>query len=146
MNLFRKFYAWLRAWFTYWWNEYQKLQLEQRTQELIADKAPAEHDAGKETLRRIALWGICPPDTVSLGVMNGGFAVFYKHDKATEIFIGNDYDHAADKFFEWLKGLQDRGPDYAPTTKTTTKLNRHDRRAYASKKFRNSQKRKKDRK
>lgn len=94
----------------------------------------------KRALRRITLEGLCPPDTVSMGVMNGGPAVYFTHDLAKEVFIGNTYEHAADRFIEWMRDQKAMGEGYAPTTKKTTKLNRHERRAYESKKFRNKHK------
>lgn len=97
-------------------------------------------DPAKRALHRITLAGLCPPDTVSMGLMRGGPAVFFTHDRGKEIFIGETYEHAADKFLEWMRDQLARGPGYVPPTKKTTLLSRHERRAYASKKFRNKQK------
>lgn len=66
-----------------------------------------------------------PPDTVSAGIQNGGDALFFRHDEGLEIFIGRNFDHAADELIQWLK-LQ--GSEIQ--TKTTTKMNRRERRAY----------------
>ena len=98
-------------------------------------------DPAKRELRRITLEGLCPPDTVSMGVMNGGPAVFFTHDRGKEVFIGHTFEHAADNFLVWMRDAKSRGAAYVPPTKNTTKLSRHDRRAYASKKFRNKHKR-----
>lgn len=91
-------------------------------------------EPAKAALRKVIDARLCPPDTVSAGVMYGGPALFFKHNQATEVFIGRDYNHAADKLIEWLRGpLRD-----LPTSKTT-KLNRKQRRAWASNKRENLQ-------
>lgn len=94
----------------------------------------------KRALKRITLEGLCPPDTVSMGVMNGGPAVFFTHDLGKEVFIDLTYEGAAERFIQWMKQQRALGEGYVPKTSNTTNLSRHERRAYASKKFRNKHK------
>jgi len=96
----------------------------------------------KKALKRAVLEGLVPPDTLSMGEVRGGPALFFNNDETKEVFIGRDYEHAVDEFLKWYRELKAMGPDYVPPTAKTTQLNRHDRRAYASKKFREKQKRK----
>lgn len=87
---------------------------------------------GREALRKIADARVCAPDTVSAGELRGGPAVFFRHDTGIEVFIGHTYDHAASKFLEWIE-LQNEA-DEAPGTRLTSKLNRAQRRFWASNK------------
>jgi hypothetical protein len=68
-----------------------------------------------------------PPDTISAGIMRGGEALFFRHNDATEVFIGKTYDHAADKLTEWIHSQRD-----TLETSRITKMNRVERRAYAA--------------
>lgn len=87
---------------------------------------------GADALRKIADARVCSPDTVSAGECRGGPAIFFRHDGATEVFIGRTYDHAANEFLQWIQ-VQNRAGE-APTTAKTTKLNRAQRRFWASNK------------
>lgn len=99
-----------------------KQELELRQQMQVQNFDPA-----KNALRRVIDSRLCPPDTVSAGAMYGGPALFFKHDGATEVFIGRNYDHAADKLIEWLRTEH-------VETQNTTRLNRKQRRAWKSNK------------
>jgi hypothetical protein len=131
-----RLWAAICAWFKGHFHRYLASRLESHPElarEVLADPA-------KRALKRAVLAGLCPPDTMSMGICNGGPALYFKHDAAQEVFIGKTYEDAVDHFLWWLREMQRAGPAYAPTTKSTTKLSRHERRAYASKKFRNKQK------
>jgi len=83
-------------------------------------------------MKRVIDARLFPPDCLSAGAMHGGPALFLRTDKALEVFIGVDYEHAADKLIEWWEAQHRAG--VAPPTKSTTKLNRHQRRAWKSQK------------
>lgn len=87
---------------------------------------------GSEALRKIADARVCAPDTVSAGECRGGPAIFFRHNDGMEVFVGNTYDHAANEFLQWIT-VQNRA-DEAPKTSKTTKLNRAQRRFWASNK------------
>lgn len=91
-----------------------------------------ESDEARAALRRVVDAREFPPDCVSAGASRGGPALFFKHDDALEVFIGSSYDHAATELLAWWRG-QKAAP---PTTATTTKLNRAQRRAWRSNKRR----------
>jgi hypothetical protein len=81
-------------------------------------------------LRKVWNKKLFPPDCVSAGLCRGGPALFFTHDEAKEVFIGASYDHAADQLIKWY--LEERAAKVEPTTKTVTKLNRAQRRAWSS--------------
>lgn len=89
-------------------------------------------DEGADALRKIADARLCAPDTVSAGEAHGGPAIFFRHDGGTEVFIGRTFSHAADEFLQWIR-VQNEA-DQAPSTKHTSKLNRAQRRFWASNK------------
>lgn len=105
-----------------------------RTAVFVARSTPETLDEAKEALRRVADDRRCPPDTVTAGAYDGSPALFFKHDRAQEVFVAHTYEKAADKLIHWLR--EQDGSSTAPTTAKVTKLNRYQRRAWASNKRR----------
>lgn len=94
-------------------------------------QAPELMSPAAEAMKKVyAALPKVPPDTLSAGVMRGGTALFFRHDEATEVFIGRDYDHAAVKLIGWYR--EEREADVEPLTKTTTQMSRSERRATSS--------------
>lgn len=59
-------------------------------------------------VERIVMTTNIQPDCVSATVIRGGTAIIITHDRAKEAFIGNGYEHAADKAIEWLTQREGR--------------------------------------
>lgn len=124
-----------RLWWLYlvdWWRRHVRDRWLGRLYEYQTAKRllEAERLVQPSAEAMVKVYGACPwipPDTVSAGILRGGEALFFRHNDATEVFIGNDYDHAADKLIEWLTLQGDE-----LKTSETTKMNRQHRRAYAS--------------
>lgn len=110
-------------WFKNLRNRLRTLWKLRQTPELLSPSAAAMRKVYKALPK-------LPPDTLSGGVQNGGEALFFRHDDGIEVFIGKNYDHAADKFIEWYR--EEEAAEVAPTTKTTTKMPRRERRAASS--------------
>jgi hypothetical protein len=129
--------AWLRSWLHVvadhrllrWW---RVSMLRVRHDRYVAQLTQNDLDGAQNAIRRVAEARLFPPDCVSAGAVRGGPALIFKHDGATEIFIGTSYDHAAGKLLQWFR--EERSAGEAPQTRKTTRLNRATRRAWASNK------------
>lgn len=122
----KKLWLWLRSKiaFVVAWVRARVFLLQRGVQETF--------DEGSEALRKIANARVCVPDTVSAGECHGGPAIFFRHDGGMEVFIGKTYDHAANEFLQWIS--VQNGAGEAPKTTKTSKLNRAQRRFWASNK------------
>ena len=112
-----------------WW---KVSVLRVRHDRYVAQLSRNDLDEAQSAVRRVAEARLFPPDCVSAGAVHGGPALILKHDGATEVFIGNSYNHAADKLLQWFR--EERSAGEAPKTQKTTRMNRASRRAWASNK------------
>ena len=122
-SILRSVWSWLRLW---WKNSLLRIKQDR----FVASLMPGDISEAQRAILKVTAAHLFPPDCLSAGAVHGGPALILKHDGAVEVFIGRTYDHAADELLKWWRQKQAVG--IAPTTKTTTKLNRASRRAWAS--------------
>lgn len=85
----------------------------------------------EEAVARIVVETDIAPDCVSAGELRGGCAIFIEHSvrgkKNTTAFVHKSFEGAATEAIAWIRSD-------APATGSRSKMNRHQRRAFQSKK------------
>ena len=109
----------------YWFfaGEALKAQLQQTA--TPAQPASPLRTAAELAVERVVMETDITPDCVCAEIVRGGTAIRVMHNDAWEVFIGRDYNHAAEEAINWLK----RQGDEIETSKVTH-LNRHQRRKF----------------
>lgn len=72
------------------------------------EKSSLTRTEAELAVERIVMTTNIQPDCVSATVIRGGTAILITHDRGKEGFIGNGYEHAADKAIEWLTQREGR--------------------------------------
>jgi len=119
----------VNLWLAIYWKlkgESLKIQLQQ-TATPVQPASPLRTEA-ELAVERVVMETDITPDCVCAEIVRGGTAIRVMHNAAWEVFIGRDYNHAAEEAIAWLK----RQGDEIETNKIT-KLNRHQRRAFDAK-------------
>lgn len=113
---------WLRI---YWFfkGEALKAQLQQ-TANPVQPASPLRTEA-ELAVERVVMETDIAADCVCAEIVRGGTAIRVMHNDAWEVFIGRNYNHAAEEAINWLK----RQGDEIKTNKVTH-LNRHQRRKF----------------
>ena len=91
----------------------------------LAQEASPLRTAAQLAVDRVVLETDITPDCVSALVFRGGETIKIKHNEAWEVFIGKNYEHAADEAIAWLKRQGDE-----IKTGRVTKMKRKQRRAF----------------
>jgi hypothetical protein len=117
ISFWARFRAFLQRIFWFWKGKVLEAELEQPNSPL--------RSAAQLAVDRVVLETDITPDCVSALVFRGGEAVKVMHNAAWEVFIGKNYEHAADEAIAWLK----RQGDEIKTNKVTG-MNRKQRRIF----------------
>jgi hypothetical protein len=109
----------------YWFftGEALKVQLQQTA--TPAQPASPLRTEAELAVERVVMETDIAADCVCAEIFRGGTAIRVMHNEAWEMFIGRDYNHAAEEAIAWLK----RQGDEIKTSKVTH-LNRHQRRKF----------------
>lgn len=85
----------------------------------------------EEAVARVVFETDIAPDCVSAGELRGGCAIFIEHmvrgKKNTTAFVHKSYENAVTEAIAWIRSD-------APATGSRSKMNRHQRRVFQSKK------------